>query len=142
VGPSYLTISTPVDIKKGKKYKLSYEIKGPAKKTYSVSIGERPFGGKKGSYHYKSGRKHTVVPQEWTTVEVEFTGVHNTKASWYSAVCEGMKKNKLKKDRTEGKRGSAKVPVNERPCTSTLIFILGKLEGQLHLRNISIIEFD
>jgi len=150
----YLTLGTVVNIRKGKKYKLSYDIKGPAKGSYSLKIGENAVRDKKkdkkskASYHYTATGKKAMkgVPAEWTTVEAEFVGKHDTMKRWFEKSRAALKSSKLKDDRTGkiDKKQSAgdEVDFDDRPCMSRVGFWLGSLEGELSLRNISIVEVE
>jgi len=149
---SYLTLSTVVNIRKGKTYKLSYDIKGPAKGRYTLVIGEGAVSDKEksqkseASYHYSAKGKKAKkdVPDEWTTVEAEFVGKHDTMKSWFDKARASLKGNKLKDDRT-GKvnsKAQEEVDFDDRPCMSRLGFKIGSLEGELSLRNISIVEVE
>ena len=142
----YLSLSQAVEIKKGVKYKLSYEIKGPATKTYTIRLGDPGDRGNniEGVYHYIDHK--LTAPADWQTVEVEFTGKFDTDRNWYRKVTKARKYNTF-----SSKTGQARAPraadvvevdPEDRPCVTTLGFYFGSLEGRVSIRNISIVEVD
>lgn len=141
----YLSLSQAVEIKKGVNYKLSYEIKGPAKQNYVIRIGDPGSTADdiKPTLHYL-GTKLTVSA-EWQTVEQEFVGKFDTDRNWYRKVNKARKYNTLDKKgvaRTPRLADKIKVDPEDRPCTTFLSFYLGSLEGRFAIRNISITEVE
>lgn len=143
---TYLSLRQAVEIKKGVRYKLSYEIKGPATQTYAVRLGSYgdPKNDIKPTLHYRSAA-NLKVAKGWQTVVAEFTGKFDTDRNWYRKVSKARQNNRLdKKGSARTPRGADKVKVDasDRPCTTTLNFLLGSLEGRLSIRNISIQEVE
>ena len=134
---SYLTISQAVNIRKGKRYKLSYEVKGVGKGEYGVSI-----------VHPSKGRHHTMKKKlpgpSWTLVEAEFEGSYDTDEKWFKKVRSGTRKNELHKGvRTtrDKKLGDIKKLKRADPASrSTLLFGVGSLDSSIAIRNVSIVE--
>ena len=140
----YFSLSTAVKIKEGVKYTLSYDIKGPATKQYYIRLGDPGDTNDenvKRVWHY-FGRRLTV-PDEWETITVSFVGKFDTQTRWYTRTRLARKKNKINKAgsaRAAGEKAArVEVDASDRPCVSTLDFLLGELEGQVSIRNISII---
>jgi len=140
----YLSLSQAVDIKKGVTYKLSYEIKGPADKTYRVRVGDPGSvpDSIKPVLHFNDSK--LTVTGDWQTVEKEFVGKFDTDRSWYRKVTKARKYNTLssKTGQARTPRGADKIEVDpeDRPCVTFLHFYLGSLEGRVSIRNISITE--
>ncbi len=134
----YVNISQAVDIRQGKRYKLSYEIRGAASGIYRVSI-----------QHLMKGR-HYVSPQatpspSWESFAAEFTGKYDTDKYWFEEWRAATKDNELVKGRgtPRGKLAEIeRVGRDDPPTRSVLYFSLGDLKGSFAVRNVSIIELD
>jgi len=136
----YLTLSTMLNIEKGVRYKLSYEIKGPAEIGYRVTVGDQGHRPSEipPSLHYAAS--DLPVSNEWRTVEVEFDGKHDTGRKWYKETCKLNEKNRLRNGRALSKPNVIEVEPSDLPCRSILRFSLGNLKGEFSIRNVSVTE--
>jgi hypothetical protein len=141
----YYSLSTAVKIKEGVKYTLSYDIKGPATKHYFVRLGDPGDTNDenvKPVWHYFGA--NLSVPTDWQTITVPFVGKFDTQTRWYTRVRLARKNNKINKDgwarAAREKAALVKVDASDRPCVSSLDFFFGQLEGQVSIRNVSIVE--
>jgi len=124
------------------KYKLSYEIKGPAEGGYRVTIGDR--GDRRTdvrpSLHYAASA--LPVGDEWDTVEVEFEGKHDTDRKWYRDTCDLNENNRLRNGKALSRPNEIEVKSSDLPCRSMLRFSFGNLKGELSIRNVSVTEVE
>ncbi len=139
----YLSMTTALDIEKGKKYLLSYEVKGPATGSYGLSIGDMGDPQKrdvKPVMHFRTKGKAT---EKWEKIEHAFTGAFNTRSTWYKKIQMLRKSCKLSNGQTRVDRGKLRAlkPENsELPCRSSLLLTLGALRGEISFRNFSVKE--
>jgi hypothetical protein len=138
----YLSLHQVVNIREGKRYKLTYEAKGKGGGHYRVLCGQAK-GESTKRFHLDS--KKQKLTEDWTSVEEEFVGKFDTDATWYRKVLSSCKSNKLKNGQAynrETMRLVGKDEDEDEPSHSTLRFQLGALEGEFALRNISLVELD
>ncbi len=136
--PGYLIIAQAVNIRKGKSYKLSYEVKGEGEGNYIVSI-LHVF---KGKHHAK---RAAMPGTSWEKVESEFVGAYDTDEKWFKKWRKATKDNTLKDGRTprsEDLRDIKKAKEGEPPTRSTLRFSIGDLAGSFGVRNVSLVEVE
>lgn len=135
--PGYFNIAQAVNIQKGKRYKLSYEVKGEGEGTYIVSVQEVG----KGRHHVNRGE---LPGSSWTPVEAEFEGSYDTDEKWLKKWHSATKKNELlDSGRTTRSDKLKKIDQPKRadpPTRSTLYFSIGGLKGSFAVRNVSIVE--
>jgi len=136
----YLTLHQVVNIREGKRYKLTYEARGKGGGTYRVLCGQSK-GESPKRYHLSS--KKLKLTEDWTSVEEEFVGKFDTDAKWHRKVLSSCKSNKLKNGQAHNPKTKLLEGVDEdEPNHSTLMFQMGALEGEFALRNISLVELD
>lgn len=133
----YYTVYQPVDIREGRRYRLSFEAQGGGG-SYRVVIRELSL--KQGGIH------HAIRPASpsasWEKVEAEFTGAYDTDQDWLKKMRKLMGKNKLKGPSTPNREAASLGSGGEGdgPSRSLLIFAIGEVFGTFSLRNISITE--
>jgi hypothetical protein len=131
--PGYLTLNQAVNIRKGKKYKLTYEAKGEGAGQYLVALHDP---GKLG--HVSKLFTPTV---SWQVIEVEFTGLFDTDGKWVREWLRATKGSTLKGGRTVNTTlHEVHEPKGDDPSRTRLTFAIGGLDGSFAIRNVSIVE--
>ncbi len=134
-GLKYLTLSQYIEIKKGKSYQVSFDVKiaeGTEGKI-SMSVGRPGFAQPmQESDVYDHLKPLKFVPEtEWKTFTYTFSGVYKTD-----------NKDAKKKGRKELKEKWKKIGTGTDPgvAPSWIIFNLGAMKGELFLRNVKVVE--
>lgn len=136
----YLSLMQVVNIRKGRRYKLSYEIRGKGGGTYRAICGQT-VGHHKDKLHLALNNKK--VTDSWETVEAEFVGKFDTDAKWVRKLQRACRNHKLKNGNAMSKEARSTEGANkESPNHSTLMFLMGSLEGEFAIRNISLVELE
>lgn len=136
VDPNYLLVQQPVNVQKGKRYKLSYEVKADGGGYYLVTIQHVLH-----DRHYMA--KNPLPGSSWESVEVEFEGAFDTDEKWLKKYRSATKKNELidgKTPRSEKLKKIKSVKRSEPASRSTLFFHIGAVTGSFAVRNISVVE--
>lgn len=134
---SYLSVIQAVDIRKDKRYRLSYEVKGDARGNYGVAILQVNMG-------KHVSKKFSVEGSDWEKVEAEFTGNYDTDQKWVRDWHKQARENQIKNGRTQSGelKNLSKEYRTDEPTLSSLSFYLGSLSGSISLRNISLVELE
>lgn len=135
----YYTVYQPVDIREGKRYRLSFEAQGGGG-FYRVVV--REFSTRKGGVHH--ALKAARPSMSWEKIETEFTGAYDTDQNWLKKMRKVLAKNKVSGAETPNreaiKLGSG--GEGDDPSQTLLMFVIGEVSGTFALRNISITELD
>jgi hypothetical protein len=131
--PGYLTLNQAVNIRKGKKYKLTYEAKGEGAGQYLVALHDP---GKLGHVS-----KLFTPAASWEVIEVEFTGQFDTNSGWVREWLRATKGSRLKGGQTINMTlHTVREPKGDAPSRTWLTFAVGALDGSFAIRNVSLVE--
>jgi hypothetical protein len=131
--PGYITLNQAVNIRKGKKYKLTYEAKGEGAGQYLVALHDP---GKLGHVS-----KLFTPAASWEVIVVEFTGQFDTDSGWVREWLRATKKSRLKGGQTVNTTlQEVRSPKGDDPSRTWLTFAVGALDGSLAIRNVSLVE--
>jgi hypothetical protein len=131
--PGYLTLNQAVNIRKGKKYKLTYEAKGEGAGQYLVALHDP---GKLGHVS-----KLFTPTSSWEVITVEFTGQFDTNNGWVREWLRATKVSILKGGRTVNTTlNKVHEPKGDAPSRTWLTFAVGGLDGSFAIRNVSVVE--
>jgi hypothetical protein len=131
--PGYLTLNQAVDIRKDKKYKLTFEAKGEGKGQYLVALHDP---GRLGHV----SKLFTPAPA-WESKEVEFTGQFDTDSGWVRDWLKATRGSKLQGGRTVNTTlHKIRESKGDDPSRTWLTFAVGELDGTFALRNVSVVE--
>ena len=135
MSPKYITLGQYVEIEKGKKYEVSFEVKTSEniKGKFSCNIGRPGYARVKKNFKgYDHIRINLSPANDWSKVTKTFTGLYDTDNNGQ----EGKKGNdKLKKEWAEKEKG---MMLSEAP--TWIVFNLGGVKGDVHLRNVTLKE--
>lgn len=139
VTPTYLMVRTALDIRKGVSYRISFEYRGPARGEFAVWIGEMQPTLAEPNKHFVRGKLQPG--SDWQTFEAEFVGKYDTDPRWYKQWMAESRNNRIiKGTQTEGFKNLPERPEKGQACRSPLMFLIGGLEGEFALRNVSVVE--
>ncbi|BDS05082.1 hypothetical protein NT6N_01220 [Oceaniferula spumae] len=137
--PKYVTLSQYIEIKKGKKYRVSFEamMGKEAKGKTTMSIGRPGFARPlKTADHYDHlSSEKFEAKTEWTKFSYEFTGTYDSDNK--EAMQKDFKASKAKAVWKEKEQGS---PVLVAP--TWIVFNLGGIDGDFSLRNVMVVEVE
>lgn len=135
----YLSVSQPVLIEEGKKYRFTFEVKGKAGNKISLYVGDA-------GAREISAKRAVLDGSDWNQVEFVFTAKCSTDPKWFKKAQKFNSKNEL------GKKGMTKTDAKTQKKYKSLkedagytcqaAIAVGAAEDHVVLRKVSLVAVD
>ena len=128
----YMGIVQAVKVEAGKKYKISFEVKGSSAKGFAISLGDW-------AAHLMTSKHQKFTNDSWHKGECVLEAKGTTDSKWYKAWHSANRKNKLDDGKT--KHQKVRDPKDrEKAPANVLRFGIGTVNGNFGLRNVVVEE--
>ena len=124
----YMSISQAVEIEAGKKYKISFEVKGASAKGFGVSLGDW-------AVELMTSKRQKFSDTSWHKVECVLEAKGTTDSKWFKAWRKASRKAKLDDGKTKMEKVKEPKDREESPA-NVLRFGIGMVDGEFGLRNV------
>lgn len=133
--PKYVTLGQYLDIKKGKKYQVSFETKTSAdlRGRFNFNIGRPGFARFNKKVDYDHTRGKIAFSTDWKETKINFEGEYNTDNKNYAGRKVKGKDEKKVWELLDKKTGREIGP-------TWIVFNLGGVEGDVYIRNVVVRE--
>ena len=139
VSTHYLSVSQPVLIEKGKEYRFTFEVKGKSEGKLTFYVGDV-------AAREISAKRVVLDGTDWQEMEFVFTAKCSTDPKWFKKAQKANRGNELGKKgmtETDAKTHEKYKSIKEDAgYTCKASIAVGAVEGNIALRNISIVKVD